>query len=102
RVVGSAESEPDDVTGGVADEFWAFEGVYHGFAQGRLRVLAQAGPVEEHRARVGIGEPPGQPRQGGLAGPGPADHGDRGAGRNGEIEVVQHRFTAAAYRDAPH
>jgi hypothetical protein len=64
RVVRTAETEPDDVKGSVADEFGAFEGVHHRFAQGCLRELAQVGPVEEHRARVGIGEPPGEPRQG--------------------------------------
>jgi hypothetical protein len=100
RVVRSPGSEPDGVMGGVADEFRAFEGIYHRFAEGRLGELAQVGPVKEHPARVGIGESPGELRQGGLAGPGPADHGDRGARRNGEVEVAQYRLAAVAYRDA--
>ena len=100
RVVGAAQSEPDDVVGGVADQFGAFEGIDDGFAEGRPRELAQVDPVEEHRARVGIGQPPGEPRQGGLAGPGPADHGDGGTRRNDEVEVAQHRLAAVAYRDA--
>jgi hypothetical protein len=86
--------------GGVADQFGAFEGIYHRFAEGRPRELAQVDPVEGHRARVGIGEPPGEPCQGGLAGSGPADHGDGDTGRNEEVEVAQHRLAPVAHRDA--
>jgi hypothetical protein len=99
-VVGAAQSEPDDVIGGVADQFGAFEGIHHGFTEGRPGELAQVDPVEEHRARVGIGQPPGEPRQGGLAGPGPADHGDGGTRQDDEVEVAQHRLAAVADGDA--
>ena len=98
-VVGAAQPEPDDVLGGVADQFGAFEGIDDGFAERRPGELAEVDPVEEHSARVGIGQPPGQPGQGGLAGPGPADHGDGGTRRDDEVEVAQHFLAPVPDRD---
>ncbi len=49
---------------------------------------------ESHRARAGTGIPGDQPRQRGLAGPGPTDDGGQRAGARGQRDVVEQLFSA--------
>lgn len=92
---GRVGAEGDRVGDGGAEQRGGFEGVGDRGAQCVRGHVRQGCAVQQHAALVGVAEPTGQRREGGLARAGMAHHGHRRSGRNDQVEPVQHRRVAA-------